>query len=406
MYLVKFLLFGAILSLILGEFARFPFGASSAIYLTDILLMLAILFFLIWQIVGKEKVELDIPKLYLFWLPFLGVALLSLVWSIMLFPANQVILGSLYLMRLMVYSFSLILVSRLIEAKVLSLDGLVSTFLLTGVSLALLGFLQVIFFPDFEELAAFGFDPHEERLAATFLDPNFTGGFLILTFGLLFYRWLMEKGERKKWGMLLAIVAMAVVLTFSRSAYLMWAVFIMILGGLRFRAILGVALVVGVVITLVVPRFQERVVGGLKLDASAVERLDSWKRGWLVFSDSPLLGVGFNNFRVAQQQKNLFKSYSPDGGHAGGGVDSSLILVLATTGIVGLVCYLFFWAWVFKRLWTMFWQRGKIFALVLFSLLISLMINSQFVNSLFYPPVMLWYFTLLGAVMAEDELRS
>ena len=119
---------------------------------------------------------------------------------------------------------------------------------------------------------------------------------------------------------------------------------------------------------------------GVKLERtySVWARAESWKTAWNIFSQNPILGVGFNTYRYAQ-------GASADS-HAGAGVDSSLLLVLATTGIVGFVIYLKYLKYL--------WKLGEN-DLVLSASLVALFVHSLFLNSQFYPHVMLWISLLL-----------
>ena len=47
-----------------------------------------------------------------------------------------------------------------------------------GVVLSLIGFLQLLYYPDLEPLYRYGYDPHKNRLFSTFLDPNLLGSIL------------------------------------------------------------------------------------------------------------------------------------------------------------------------------------------------------------------------------------
>jgi hypothetical protein len=115
----------------------------------------------------------------------------------------------------------------------------------------------------------------------------------------------------------------------------------------------------------------------------------------VVFGDKPVLGVGFDNLRYEFERRDLFKVFSENGGHSGAGVDSSLIFILATTGVLGLASFLFFWGMVIKN------SKGE-FKLFLVCLLLGLLVDSQFINSLFYPPIMLVIFLLAGSEGGRD----
>jgi O-antigen ligase len=214
--------------------------------------------------------------------------------------------------------------------------------------------------------------------------------------GLVLDRFL-HRNEKRCFGGLILFIIIAIILTYSRSAYLMLFVFAFLLGVIRWKKILLVLLLGGVLLFLMSPRFSERIMGGITIDRSAVQRFSSWRRGLSIFQTSPVVGIGFNNFRAAQQKYNLFEPFSAEGGHSGAGVDSSLLLVLATTGVLGILLYLSFWFAVVKKMIT----HHSDFDIIIFCVLAGLLVDSQFINSLFYPSIMLWYFTVLG--LMHDE---
>lgn len=394
MQLVKFLLFSVALSHIIGAFGLFPFGSSAgALYIGDVLLILSILFFAIWVINTKDK--LVMPPLFklitLFWL----IGIVSLIWSLNFFPFLE-LFGGLYLIRFIIYSATLFIVYNLFQKGVIRVDNLINLFILVGLSLATLGLLQFIIFPDLGELVGFGFDPHKGRLSSPFLDPNFTGAYLNLTSGLVLYKYITTK-ERKVWLVTLIMLIVAIILTFSRSTYLMFAISSVVFGILKWKKVIPSLVVIFILSSLIVPQFLTRVKGGLTIDVTARERFTNWKNGLYIFSKSPILGVGFNNLRIAQKKLNLFRPYSKEGGHSGSGTDSGAIFVLATTGIVGLFLYTLFWLKLLKALII----QSSLLSFILFSLFLGLLINGQFINSLFFPPIMFWFYSMVGISVVE-----
>jgi len=392
MNLIKFLLFGTIVSTIFGELGRYPFGASGlAISIVDILVLLTNSCFWIWLIETQQTIYF--PKSFKWLVGFWGVGLVSLIYSLTLFSTSEVITGSLYLVRFIFCSSLFLITYNLFKTENLNLKTLLQIIIDTGVTFAIIGIFQLMFFPDFEFLTVFGYDPHIGRLTSTFLDPNYAGLYLCLILGLIIYKLKTDK-SLVMW-LMGTITLVSIILTYSRSAYLMLGVtlvgFILIyweqisiktklVGG-----ILAILLIVG--LTVLFPRILDRIQGGLTVDRSASERLESWNNGWEIFKISPKIGVGFNNIRIAQQNLDLLKVYSAEGGHSGGGVDSSLLVVLSTTGIIGLIIYLIFW---FKS-----FSLKTEFSKLILVLMMGLIIGSQFVNGLFFIPLMVVYFPLI-----------
>lgn len=384
MNLVWFITIGTIFSIVLGEFGQYPFGVtSSSVSLTDILLSLALFFLFVWKVSIKKEVrflKVLIP-LGIFWL----VGLVSLILS-------GELSGGLYLIRFMLYSTSLLLGYELIKSGI-KIGSLIRVILYSLVTLLSLGFLQLLFFPDMSLLTDFGFDPHKNRMFSTLLDPNFLGMMLNIGFLMSLYFYFLK--PQRKWIYFCIAFSIGIFLTFSRSAYLALLIEILILGFFRMRKLLIVSLVIFTLLFLLVPKFNERVVGGINVDKTASERIESWKKGFSIFTEQPLIGVGFNNLRINLEKQNLLKTYSIDGGNSGAGVDSSLVFILATTGVIGLLAYLYFWTDSLKKI-----KKQRV---IIFALLGGLLINSQFINSLFFPPIMLIYFLILGAFIANQE---
>jgi O-antigen ligase len=81
-----------------------------------------------------------------------------------------------------------------------------------------------------------------------------------------------------------------------------------------------------------------------------VERLAHWQAALRMADENPILGVGAGNYEVAYQNYRLINWVEPLG-HA----HNFYLNVLAETGIIGLITYLFFW------LVTLFftWQARK-----------------------------------------------
>lgn len=380
MNLVWFLTIGTVLSVILGELGRYPFGSPGAVGITDLILSASLDFLLIWQLGIKRKV-VPFPG----WKLALGFILTGVI-SLLL---SKDLSGAAYLVRFTVYSLVLWLSFSLCLSKTSSFEGIKKLLILVSVILAFHGFLQLLIFPNLTFLTDFGFDPHQFRLTSTFLDPNFMGA--LLNIGLLLSLDSLRLKRSKLNLFSLAVLSVAVVLTFSRSAYLMLAVSLLLYGLFKMKKLVVVLLVAALALYLFFPSFTKRVNGGLSIDQSASQRFISWGNGLEAFRDSPIFGVGFDNLRDYFARKDLFAVFSSNGGHSGEGVDSSLIFLLATTGVVGLAFYLAWFIYMIEL--SLKHPQGK----VILCIMVGLLIDSQFINSLFYPPIMLFVNLLLGA---------
>lgn len=293
-------------------------------------------------------------------LSFFLVGVTSLFTALFRFSMSEVFVGGLYLLRWLVYaSFSNIKIQLFKLLPIL------------GFGMAILGLGQYLLFPDIRGLFPLGWDLHYYRVVGSLLDPGFTGLILVFTLVYLF----LNKFPKLTW----IITYLTLALTYSRSSYLAFFIaFSWISYQKRTWKYILVSLCLITVTVTVLPRAADG--EGVKLERtySVWARAESWKTAWNIFVQNPILGVGFNTYRYAQNA-------SPES-HAGAGVDSSLLLVLATTGIIGFVIYLKY----LKYLWSL----GKN-DLVLSTSLITVFVHSLFLNSQFYPHVMLWIALLL-----------
>jgi len=141
-----------------------------------------------------------------------------------------------------------------------------------------------------------------------------------------------------------------------------------------------------------VPRIQTRIAGSTDPADSAYFRFISWQNAIEIFKDNPISGVGFNSYRYAQLDYG-FVTLDTLGGHSGAGSDSSLLLVLATTGIIGFGTFL-----TGLLLPFVLFVKSKEFAFYTVTFL-GLMVHALFVNSLFFSQItVLW---MLFLVLAE-----
>ena len=123
-------------------------------------------------------------------------------------------------------------------------------------------------------------------------------------------------------------------LTYSRSTYLSFilASSIYSLKQKNFKYIfLALLLILSTIFIL--PR---RAGEGSKLErtSSIYAKIENYKQGFSYINQSPIIGFGYNTL---SQVKN-----TPSTDHSANGFDSSLLTILATTGILGLIPFLFF----------------------------------------------------------------
>lgn len=234
--------------------------------------------------------------------------------------------------------------------------------MILSLAIAVIGVLQYIFLPDVSFLAAAGWDDHYYRLTFPFLDPGFTG--IILTLGLFV---IFDQFGK------FALFFLALLLTYSRASYLAYLVGF---GAISFykksvKIFLLAALVLIIGIFLLPRSFGE----GTKLvrENSVWARVHNWQETVQLWRTAPVFGVGMNEYQ---------------------GKDSSLLMVLATTGLTGLIIYF----WVVREVWGV-GKKNMIFK----ASFLAVFVHSWFNNTLFYPFVMEWLWLLLALSSFDSQ---
>ncbi len=127
--------------------------------------------------------------------------------------------------------------------------------------------------------------------------------------------------------------------------------------------------------------------------STILSRKESYDEVISISSRYPLTGVGFNAYRYAKREMG----YIPDEAilsHSGAGADNSVLFAWATAGIGGFVSFVWFWG---KLILNLFKEKsGNSFSRVVLGSSIALLISSFFINSLFYPFILIWFWIMLG----------
>lgn len=352
------------LAITAGQLVKIPIGMGGATILDVIVITLC--FVGIWQ----TRLRLTKPPSFIMSaLLFTIVALISLLLTPLQLSINQYFSSFLYILRF----FSYMLLGWLLFSKALpslkkNIDNIL---LLSGLGLATLGLLQFIFLPDLRFMSVFGWDPHYFRTASTFLDPNFLGAYFVLTLLLIFPK------HKFFWFL---IVYLALLTTFSRSSYGMFLISFLTLSFFKRSFKLAVVTITLFAVFLFSFQIYIRLVNTvtpLDRDQTASYRFTTWQQGFEIFLKNPLLGVGFNTYNLALKEYNLGDEQFLKGKGSTSN-DSSLLHILSTTGIVGLLAYFLF-------IYNLIKTNPTLTAAIL-----GLLGHSFFVNSLFYPFILIW----------------
>jgi O-antigen ligase len=355
-------------SLLLGQLGGISLSPGVVVYVHDV-------FLLILLVSSLHKIRLTNLRTPL--LVFVGACVVSLAANYGRFPLAQLGLGSLYLLRWIGYAALFFVVMQ--DRKHLHLwrDGLYAV----GVGFALLGLVQFILYPYLRNLYYLGWDPHYYRVFSTLFDPNFMGIILVFTLLLGFS---LRTEKTRLWiisGESIAFVAL--LLTYSRSSYLafMAAVFVWAALMKKWGVIVLIAAFAGLVILL--PHVPGNTLNITRLD-STLARIGNWQESLTLIAKAPLFGFGFDTLRYLHAPTAIISK-------SASGLDSSILFVFATTGVIGLAAYVFLLISLFRL------ALGPLKTAYIASLT-ALLVHSLFVNSLFYAWVMIWMWILAGIV--------
>ncbi len=399
---------------VIGELYRLPVGGDSGTLISDIAIGVLMILWAIEKIrLKKPFPKNDILKpLGLFCL----IALFSLLFSLTFLKFTEVATGSLYLFRFIEY----------ILLGVITLDSvkspkdahhILTAMAISALIIAIAGFIQLIVYPDMGKLEEYGWDPHQNRLVSTWLDPNFIAGLLGFMLAIATAGALYAKSFMKKIGIviIIAIFAVALFLTYSRSGYVAAAAALGIIGILKSRKLLIGSIIVIIIGLNFLPRAQERVDDLMHSiqsfvfntnenpDATARLRIVSWNQTLELIQKRPLLGSGYNTLKYVKYDEGFVQNPEI---HSASGSDSSLLTITATTGVLGLIPFIMLY-WNMIRLSFQNWRNKKIpaewqgYGLGLFAGTIGLLFHSLFVNSLLFPQIMIFFWTGTGLLFQK-----
>lgn len=328
------LLLGIFISLLSGQFARIELiNALANVYIHEFLLLIFIVHsFIQFGITPLRRVFTSKAVLTLFFL-----IIVSFLLSVGEFTFLQNSIALLYFIRMMLYSLFGISLFTLVKSKKsigVILYKLIYTF---SILLLVITAIQFIFYPNFWGLYKFGWDPHLYRASAIYLDVFIAAAL----YGLLAFYWYLKNKK-----VLAFVFVIALVLSFSRSAYIAFVI------GLLYIFItqkkwkeLFISLAVFAVFVILVPKpFGE---GGNLLRTSSINsRILDYKLGLTLWHKKPILGFGYNRIRFVKEQLNLISV--DDRSHSLSAFHSSFLVILVSTGIAGFLTSMYCIGTLFK----------------------------------------------------------
>lgn len=303
----------------------------------------------------------------------LSVMLLSWTISLPIFGESSII-GFLYLMRFVSYIgfFKLIRVYLVQDSE--NANKIFQYLYANLVILMIFGWIQFFYYYDLTKFTVWGWDDHLYRLTGTLFDPAYMG--LLMVIGALLSLDNYLKAKNKSFLLAFSLFSITVGYTYSRASYM--AVFVGLLYYIftQRKKIFIPLSIVGIILGIsILPNFPG-VGSQLSRTFSIFARLQNYRETVEIWFKNPLFGIGFNNLCAARKMYLGDISYQS---HACSGSDSSILFILATMGLAGI---LVFWG-VFSELLRKI--KHSELLIVTKSILIAVFIHAVFSNSLFYP---------------------
>lgn len=350
----------------------------------------------LWIVLDFKKIKKTNFKLLKPILLFSTIGLFSLAINFVNLTLNEFFVSFLYLARWILYSsIYFILVTRDREF----IKKFKYLLIVPICTVLIVGLVQFFFYPSLRNLFYLGWDEHLYRLFSSFLDPNFAGAFLVISLIYLIYLSWQSYIKKKRnifiFTSILSVISfISVYLTYSRSALIMLlvslTVFLVLIKKVR---LLILVLITFVVLIFLSPKaFQTEGTNIFRIFSSQ-ERVKSAQVAVKIIGENPIFGVGFNAYRYAQNKYANLNDSKWETTHSGAGTDNSFLFVLATAGIVGFVVYIYL---IYKIFLLAKLKQKNPMSIVLISVLCGLLVNSLFINSLFYVFILQWIWILAG----------
>lgn len=386
-----------------GELARISVFKDITLHPIDLSVLSIVLYWLCFKLFQKQNI-FEIPNFLPFTF-FLFSGVVSLVVNLSWLKTDELLTAFLYLLRLAGYT-SIYFVIKDTHKNFLK-KTLPRFLLIDGLIILVLGFVQLIFFPSLMSMHIYQWDKHIYRLFSVFFDPNYAGSFLVLY--LIFvlttgfgYLERHPKTFKNIYFVLSVTIVIAVFLTFSRSALIMLLIssiiYFVLTKKLKLIAVLIAAIILFVV--LASPKFYIENLNLFRVNSS-LERIGSAKIALQIIEKNPFFGIGFNAYRYAQVKYKFRPDNDVFSSHADAGTDNSLLFVAATSGVFGLITFLYFWFSILKSNLKKPGQKNFIYRACVIASIAGIFISAQFNNSLFYGPLLIWVCLIAGSIDSE-----
>ena len=389
--------------IVLGNAMTFNLGNRLPVKVAELISIV-----LIFTLLLKKEEKFKISNFNFKLLIWLLIGFVSLLINTIRFSYSigSMLYGLLYSVRIVHLMLLCSLIKEYFKENKIEIKKIFDFIINCYIVVCIIGFVQLIFFPkayDFYEifynLGVYfpNADPHVGRLISTYFDPNYLAACLLIPTIITLIYW--DKYNEKKYFIKFLIISLTIILTVSRSGLLGYVitVFLFTLSGLKLEQgklkynkktiILFLSIMIMFVISLKSGnvRVVNRITNSVS-DKSTYYRFDNWEYSMDIIKDNSLIGVGYNLIGTYSDVNLDIKR----GESVKYGSDSSLLLIMMTTGIIGFIYFaIITLKYIIKNIRL---RKKDIVYLISPIILISALISCNFNNVLFYT---LWMFPVL-----------
>ena len=249
------------------------------------------------------------------------------------------------------------------------------------------------------------------RIYASFYNPNNFAEILVLLIPGCFAAWItaprLTKAAKAVMGLSFILPILALVFTYSRSAWISFALTVAASVGLMNVALIPVALVLVIVAIPFLPqgiksRFLSLFSG---TDTSVSYRMLIWQGCRDMMGESPLGGIGLgpNNFY------DVYSRFMSEDAMQAPHSHNLFWEIWFEFGAVGFLSYIGFYLATMKSTLLCALRRGtenRVFSIALFSTMFGMLFISLVEYVWFYPRTMLCFFTILGLMWALVRIAA
>lgn len=309
----------------LGQLGRISFFNQQVnVYLYEIFLV----FLLIWVFIKVrfeplKKSFKQFKSVYI----FLAALLVSNVLTLGSFNGFQNLVGLLYFLRLLLYFMIFFYLKD-------RFSGFSKGIFIFATITAIASLVQYFFYPDLRNLFYLGWDPHLYRVFGLFFDTSSASAIYGLVFLLFILRYKNIELRKEIKLTFLFLYSIFGILSFSRIFYIsiLLTLFIFLIRKKLYSYLFLVILVFSLLLYFA-PKPQGEGVNLTRV-FSIVSRTENYKTALDIWKKNPIFGAGYNKLRYIKE-----KVTTPS--HSGASFHSSFLIILATSGIIGLVAFLF-----------------------------------------------------------------